>query len=604
MVFQLLQLNDEKPASNLYTVIMKKYKQKPVTRKKRKVLLIVLAVAAALIAVGGVYLRQRWYGGKTAQDIPAEYNAAAAENASLEKPRAVSSTDPANMGFSAKLMVDGSEVPAYTREQAVSFPDGDSYTGMEGIVTFRGNNYRDSASFGTPAVTERKLSDTFWTAETGSLPKGDLTQSKGSDEWSGSGWTGQPLIVKWDEQTKQVMNLYPEKKQKESLVEVIYATMDGNVYFLDLADGTPTRDKLSIGLPFKGAGALDPRGYPILYVGAGDSLPSSAGEAGQARVFIYSLIDFTKLYEFGANDPFSPREFHAFDSSALVDEQTDTLFYPGENAVLYTMKLNTRYDPQTGALSIAPSDEAKWTYSTNRTSEEAYWWGMEDSASIWKNYMYVCDNAGDMMCIDLNTMQLVWAQDILDDANASPIFEEDAQGNRFLYVAPSLHWQQDAKTHTGRVFIYKLNAMTGEVIWKKPYEVHTEEGISGGVQATAVLGRGEIADLLIVPVARTPYKRTGRLVALDRATGEERWAFEMDTYAWSSPVAVYAEDGSAYIVQCDGSGGNVHLLDAKDGTLLDTLHVGDTNIEASPAVFGNTIVVGTRGKEIVGITIS
>ena len=60
------------------------------------------------------------------------------------------------------------------------------------------------------------------------------------------------------------MNMYDWAKQKEGLVEVILATMDGNVYFLDSGDGgTPTRDKLVIGMPFKGAGSLDPRGYPI-----------------------------------------------------------------------------------------------------------------------------------------------------------------------------------------------------------------------------------------------------------------------------------------------------------------------------------------------------
>ncbi|MDL2236806.1 PQQ-binding-like beta-propeller repeat protein [Christensenellaceae bacterium OttesenSCG-928-K19] len=571
-------------------------------RKSRKILLIIIAVVVALGAIGGTYFYDRRYGRKTAQNLPVQYNAAALENANAQTPAATAATNPSNLGFATKLMLDGTEVApdGFSRENEISFSNGNSYTDAEGIITFRGNNYRDSASYGSPAIAQAKLSAEYWEYKTGSLPKGDLTQAKGSDEWSGSGWTGQPLIVKWDEQTKQVMNLYPEKKEKANLVEVIYATMDGNVHFLDLEDGTATRDKLNIGLPFKGAGALDPRGYPILYVGAGDSLPSSVNN-GQARVFIYSLVDFTLLHEFGASDPFSPREFHAYDSSAFVDAETDTLLYPGENSILYTMKLNTEYDPATGALSIDPTEEVKWTYSTDRTSEESFWWGMEDSASIWGGYMYVCDNAGNMMCIDLNTMQLVWAQDIMDDANASPIFEEDANGNKYVYAAPSLHWQQDPKTNTGRISIYKLNAMTGEIIWEKPYEVHTVDGISGGVQATAVLGQGKISDLLIVPVARTPQKRNGQLVALDRETGEERWVFDMANYAWTSPVAIYAQDGTAYIVQCD-SAGNIHLLNGMDGTLLDTLSIG-SNIEASPAVYENTIVVGTRGKQIVGVTI-
>ena len=68
------------------------------------------------------------------------------------------------------------------------------------------------------------------------------------------------------------MNLYPDKKEKD-LVEVIYPTMDGNVYFLDLEDGTPTRDKIVLGMPIKGTGSLHPAGLPIFIAGAGDSMP-------------------------------------------------------------------------------------------------------------------------------------------------------------------------------------------------------------------------------------------------------------------------------------------------------------------------------------------
>lgn len=38
------------------------------------------------------------------------------------------------------------------------------------------------------------------------------------------------------------MNMYDWAKNKEELVEVIYACMDGYVYFLELEMGDPTRD--------------------------------------------------------------------------------------------------------------------------------------------------------------------------------------------------------------------------------------------------------------------------------------------------------------------------------------------------------------------------
>lgn len=558
-------------------------------------------ILLGILLLGGVYYWLRRRGKRvTRENIPVRHFPQATQHAEQNTPFATENTKPETMGFQTKMLLDGTPIATYERPQPIRFANAEAYTNWQGIVTFRGNNYRNTASYGTPNIVEKKFEPSYWTIDTGFLEKSDMSKGKGSKRWTGSGWTGQPLIVRWDDELRQAMNLYPEKKAKAGLTEAIYATMDGNVYFVDIEDGKKTRDDIVIGLPFKGAGALHPS-VPMMFVGAGDSLPDSAGEAGYARAFIYSLVDGTKLYEFGAKDPFSPRIFHGYDSSPLVDVKTDTLIYPGENNIIYTMKLNTTFDAQAPALSIRPSDILKWTYSTPRTSEASHWWGFEDSAVYYENYMYVADNGGNMICLDINTMQLVWAQDVKDDTNATPVLEITENNEKYIYVAPSLHWEMDKATWTGEMSVYKLNAITGEIVWEKPYMAHSVHGVSGGVQATPIVGKGPIADLLIVPVARTPFKRKGLLVALDKKTGEERWVMDMPYYAWSSPVCIYAEDGNAYIVQCE-SKGNMHLIDGATGKLLDTINLG-SNIEASPAVFGNKVVVGTRGGKIAGVTI-
>ena len=153
------------------------------------------------------------------------------------------------------------------------------------------------------------------------------------------------------------MNMSDEFKDRDELTEVIYAGMDGYVRFYDLDTGDPTRDPLDLGWTFKGSGALDPRGYPILYLGAGyDSY------RGIAHVFVINLLDGSVMYEFGQNDPFGMRGILSyFDSSALVDASSDTLIYPGENGVLYLIRLNTKYDASKGILSIDPSDVVEWS---------------------------------------------------------------------------------------------------------------------------------------------------------------------------------------------------------------------------------------------------
>jgi outer membrane protein assembly factor BamB len=520
---------------------------------------------------------------------------------------AVDGTRPSDFDITTDVYVGTEHVDSYTRTEPIMFGTGQDYTDMEGIITFRGNSYRESSSYGTTDVTVAQLEE-IWSAKTGSV-----TKSGGSGAWTGSGWTGQPLIVKWPEETKQLMNLYDDKKADPELVEVIYACLDGRIYFLDLKDGTPTRPAIKTGGgPTKGTCSLYPSGIPMLFVGQGDALPKTE-ENGEIKYRIYNLVDQSLMYTLpNANkDPNAYRKWHAYDSSALIDTETDTLIEPGENGILYTIKLNTQYDKQTGALSISPDEPVKFTYTapdyanSSENNPDGRWWGIEDSAVIWQHYIYISDNGGKMMCIDLNTMELIWVQDIWDDSNSTPLFEESMEdGTAYIYTSTSLHITAD-ENNEGPIPIWKINAATGEIVWQsESYECHTVSGVSGGVEATGLLGQNDISDLVVYPVARTPDVGSGLLVALSKETGKEVWRFEMDNYAWSSPVAVYTSKGKSYIVQCD-TDGNIFLLEGTTGKMLYTLPTSEDGytIEASPAVYNDMIVIGTRGQRIFGIKI-
>ncbi len=496
-------------------------------------------------------------------------------------------SNPDNWGIKWEIIEHGSIVDSYNRTDPINFGKGEVYSSVEGIITFRGDNYRSGATYGTANVVNETITQK-WSAKIGSL-----------NGWPGSGWTGQPLIVRWNEQAKSVMNLYAEKKAKTDLVEVIYATLDGYIYFYDLDDGSYTRDPLWVGMNFKGAGSLDPRGYPLMYVGSGDYLNGKA-----PRMYIISLIDGSILYERSGSDGFTLRsDWSAFDSSPLVDAETDTLIWPGESGILYTIKLNSNYDPNQGTITVNPEETVKNRYSTSRSSGGKYWLGYEPSAVIVDRFLYISENGGMFFCIDLNTMDLVWAQDTKDDSNSTPVFEWDENGNGYIYTAPSLHWTANSSSQ-GPISIYKLNAKTGEIIWTKTYDCHTVSGVSGGVQSTPLLGKPgtELEGMIFYTVARTPNGSNGVLVALDTETGEVVWEKSMPAYTWSSPVAVYTESGKAYVVVCD-SQGEAALLNGTTGETLDKIGLG-SNVEASPAVFEDTLVVGTRGQRIYGLKIS
>ena len=494
------------------------------------------------------------------------------------EPEKSDNSNPANYGVKWEIIEHGSIVEGFTRADPISFEKGSEYTALEGITTFRGDNYRSGASFGTAKIESETLSEKW---------QSNIASHNG---WTGSGWTGQPLIVRWDNETKAIMNLFDTKKQKDGLVEVIYATLDGYIYFYDLDDGSYTRDPLWVGMNFKGAGSLDPRGYPLMYVGSGDVVNGKV-----PRMYIIDLTTGSIIHERSGSDGFSLRKtWSAFDSAPLVDAETDTLIWPGESGILYTIKLNSVYDPAAGKISINPEETVKVRYDTSAGRTKGY----ECSCIAVGGYLYLGDNGGMFYCIDLNTMALVWAIDTKDDVNATPVFEWGKDGKGYIYTATSMEFNQ------GTSYIYKLDAQNGNIIWSKEYtDIIYDKNVSGGVLSSPVLGKEgtDLEDLIIYSIAKVPQAWEGILVALNTETGEVVWEQTMPNYCWSSPVAVYTEDGKGYIVICD-SAGRTTLRKGTTGEVLSTLSLG-SNIEASPAVFENTYVVGTRGQKVYAVTI-
>lgn len=506
------------------------------------------------------------------------------------EPHSVDSTAEANFLQSTDIMVDGEMFEGeYEDDTGIYFGYPEEYSSLPGVITFRGNNFRDSASYGTANITQKKFGGS-WTAGTGSLtaPNGTF--------WSGNGWTGQPLIAEWPKETRQIMNMYDWAKEAETLVEVVYPSMDGYIYFYELQTGKATRDALNLGYTFKGTGTLDPRGYPLLCVGSGyDSYK------GTSHVFLVSLIDFSVLYEFGANDGFAHRAWSMYDSAPLIDADTDKLIYCGENGVIYIITLGTEYDEEAGTISVNPTRAAKWRYMSNRfASTGQFWLGFEASPVIWQSHMIVPDNGGNLICLDLNTLTVDWVQDTLDDTNCTPVLEIE-DGHPYIYASTSYHlgWRS---WMTADVPVWKIDAETGEIVWQVSYTCYSVEELSGGTQGSIAVGKHNVSDLVYVPIARTPSASGGKLVALDKETGEEVWVMETQVYSWSTPTLVYDQNGDGYILYCT-TGHYLYLLDARTGEILDSRNLGGL-FEASPAVYGNWLVVGHRNGSIYGIELT
>lgn len=452
------------------------------------------------------------------------------------------------------------------------------YSHLEGIPTFRGNNYRNSPSFGISDLKSKTLS-TSWEFKTSSSSWG-----------GGAGWTGQPAIIRWPKELREKMNIKDEFKFKDNLTEAIYASLDGNIYFIDVATGKETRDKIHIGNPIKGSVSVDPRGLPLLYVGEGIK------EKGPVGFNIYSLIDGSHLFELNGNDSFASRNWPAFDSCAIVNAESDSVIVGGENGLLYIIKLNSNYDNKKNIISINPKIN-KYNYKTPTSKGRL---GIENSVATYANLAYFADNNGIIQCVDLNTLEPVWFIDGYDDIDASLTIDV-VDNTPYIYCGNEV----DHQGSKGIVKLKKINGLDGSIVWEKEFNCESlvgKKAVNGGLMATNIVGKEDLNNLVIFSLARYDGFNKGGIVALDKKSGELVWETKIDNYMWSSPVDIYDKDGNGYIIQGD-SVGNLFLLDGKNGNILNTITLNG-NIESSPAVFENTLVVATRNGTIYGININ
>lgn len=532
-----------------------------------------------------------------------------------------SQTDPAKLALDLPHALPGYQPPTKTEEgfslpmtgrdgtvdwqvftgenQPVTDPDAgetvawgapSTYSDVPGVLTFRGNHSRNAPTYGTADISEKKL-EIAWTKEVGAV------KAEGS-YFPGAGWTGQPLLVKWPKATKQAMGLSESQVNDDSFVEVVYPVFDGNIYRLNLADGSETKEPIKATFGFKGTGAIDPRGYPLLYAGQG--LHEADGKTGEWNYRIFDLISNSEIGQIPGADPVSKRKdpvgWGAFDSSALINAATDTLIEPGENGVIYKVKLNSSFDPKGKKVSIQPT-VTKMVYGTPISSQR----GIESSAAAWRNLMFATDNDGNLVCWDAKTLNVVWARADGDSDNAdSTVSLDETPDGPFLYTGNTIGWRGYDRANMV-TNLRKVNALTGAVEWQFDVPAYFNWSVKGGLLSTPLIGKGSAADLIIFNVAKTTAPSEGNLVALDKKTGKVVWNRYLSKYSWSSPVSITGTDGQQYGVFGD-SAGDLHLFDMATGRDYSTINLGG-NIEASVAAFDNILVVASYDKKIFGIKV-
>ena len=462
----------------------------------------------------------------------------------------------------------------------IRFEEGSRYTELQGIVTFRGDNFRQNAAYGT-AKLENTGFRQLWSVKIGAIDSGYAV-------WSGVGWTGQPVMVRWPDALRRSMNLREEYREKDGMVEVIYGTLDGNIYFMDLETGEFTRNPLHLGFPIKGSVSIDPRGYPLLYVGQGIS--TANGKRGKIGWRIYSLLDQGELFFLNGHDKASPRDHGAFDGSCIVHAGSDVVLQGGENGLMYAVRLNAAFDIDAPSVAVSPQ-VAAYRYSSAASPEL----GIENSVAAYGRYIWFADNSGLLTCLDLDTLAPAWLFYVGDDTDASVALDLEDDGTLALYTVNEI----DRRGESGKCTVRRIDAATGRQDWQFTIQCQSDGTNGGGGFASPAIGQHTLEDYVYFNICQTG--NGGTLLCFEKRTGRVVWRCPTGNSSWSSPVLVYRPDGTGVLVLCTLD--RVRAYDPLTGKRLSEARI-EGKVEGSPAVFGDILVVGTRSQYIYGIRLT
>ena len=235
---------------------------------------------------------------------------------------------------------------------------------------------------------------------------------------------------------------------------------------------------------------------------------------------------------------------------------------------------------------------------------------VESSPAMYDGYVFYGDMGGILRCVDVNTMTNVWALSTGDSIESTIALDLNGDSAIDLYTANELNLRKK-----GDVQVSCVDAMTGRVKWTADFGVakDTKKKTIAGFRASPVVGQNALSSMVYYTVTGLSSDGCSRLgldsckaatVALDKATGKVVWARGLSSYSYSSPVAVFDENGDGWIVQA-ANDGTILLLDGQTGKEVTSLQVEGT-IDASPAVYNGTLVIGTsssKGSNIYGIAI-
>jgi outer membrane protein assembly factor BamB len=426
----------------------------------------------------------------------------------------------------------------------VGKPYGDK---VDGLLTFRGNPTRTYYGKGpvpaAPAVQWRFPAS-------GGMCSPSIDQS-GEQIWCGTGWTGQPSVF-----------------ERNGRTWVVFGAYDRAVHFLDATNGQRLLPDFPTGDLIKGSVTIDPDGFPLVYTGSRDNYLRVISIDGDRPVELYKLSAYAV----------KPTQWNDdWDGAPLIIG--DFLLEGGENSQFHVLKLNRAYGAD-GKVTVNPQlvfNAPGWDpelLTAVRDTDVS----IENSVAVYNNTVYFSNSGGLVQGWDLTPLrtggapQRVFRYWTGDDTDASIVIDEEGM----LYLGVEYERLNERSRAVGQ--IVKLDPTRADpLVWKRDERPYN----NAGVWATPALYK----DIVIHATDE------GKVLGLDRATGELRWSFMLPRPTWQSPVVV---DDVFMMGDCAGV---LHGYDVRDTRAepkeLWRVELGGC-IESTPAVWKGRIFVGTR----------
>ncbi|MEX2654451.1 MAG: PQQ-binding-like beta-propeller repeat protein, partial [Acidimicrobiia bacterium] len=319
----------------------------------------------------------------------------------------------------------------------------------------------------------------------------------------------------------------------------------------------------------KGSVTIDPDGFPLLYTGSRDN---------KLRVIALDRDPVEELWALDANEVQGIWNNDWDGNPVIVD---DILYEGGENGWFFAIRLNRStsdgrvvVDPEIVFSMPGWNDELLARVGSNVS--------IESSVVVFGRTVYFANSGGRIVGVDMDLVEAgaedpvtfdFWAG---DDIDATMVADPDGM----LYVAVELERFNERSAELGQLISLDPSDPEDPVRWG--VSIPGVSGSDGGIWATPAVAYG----MVYVPT------HTGRLLAVDAATGEITWEDSVGFHAWSSPAVI---GDSLLVATCETAElRSYDLTDPREPMLEWSIPAAEGCIESSPAAWNGRIYVGSR----------